>query len=626
MKGKISRLLAISFLSIVIQITAQGKENLSGKYNLGEIIVTATKTEQYQADVGSSSTVLTSEAIEKSGKTNVLDILRGVAGVSIIQSGGYGGTTEVFLRGAKSGHTLVLIDGVEVNDPMKSDRSFDFAYLTTDNIARIEIIRGPQSTLYGSDAMAGVINIITKKGEGKQQWSSSFEGGSHNTFKESLGLSGAGEKLNYSFSLSRIDSGGISKAVDGQEKDGYDNITFSHRLGCAVFDDANLDFSLRFTDAKYDFDDGAYQDDPNAVGWWRNIMGKAELNQALSSMWDHKLYLSFSKTRRKFKDEADAVDPADRTHNWFKGDLAKLEWQHNIYPLDGVTSTCGWEYEEERGFGAGRATSDRFDRRTLTNKSYYFQNQFNRIDNLSIICGLRGDYHQLFHNETTYKISSAYLISPTATRFKATWGTGFKTPSFYQLYSVPYGDKNLNPEKSRGIDLGFEQHFYEDKILLDLTYFYNSFKSMIEYDFETSSYKNIDNAQTKGFELTGSFKPISAFTINSNYTYTETKDNESGLKLRRRPKNQMSAGINWAFLEKGSINLTTCYIGHRWDNSANTLKIKPYAKVDIYASYDLTRAFQIFCSIDNLFDKRYQQVRGYANAGRTFYAGGKITY
>ncbi|MBU1121822.1 MAG: TonB-dependent receptor [Candidatus Omnitrophica bacterium] len=625
MKKKILILLTISFLLNVNQTKAQDKKETSGNYNLGEIIVTATKTEQYQANVGSSSTVITAEAIEQSGKTNVLDILRDTAGVSIIQSGGYGGATEVFLRGAKSGHTLVLIDGVEVNDPMKSDRSFDFAHLTTDNIARIEIIRGPQSTLYGSDAMAGVINIITKKGEGPLQWQASFEGGSHNTFKESLGFSGAGEKLDYAFSMAHFDSDGISKAVDGAEKDGYDNITFSNRLGYDITETANLDFSLRFTNAKYDYDDGAYQDDPNKTGWWRHFMSKTEFKQAINTIWNHKLSLSYSKTRRELKNEADVIDPTDDTHNWFRGNLTKIEWQNNIYPTNWMTSTCGFEYEEERGYGDGRVASkpSRFDRKAITTKGYYIQNQFNLLDNLSIIGGLRGDYHELFGSETTYKISTSYIVSKTSTRLKANWGTGFKSPSIYQLYSSNYGNINLAPEENMSFDFGLGQYFYNDKISVDLNYFYSDFKNMIEWN---TRYKNIDNAQIKGVEMESSFKISPQLSLSGNYTYTQTKDNESAMKIRRRPKNQMSLGLNWTFLEKGNINLTTSYIGHSWDDTANTVKIKPYAKIDLYTSYNLTDTFQIFGKIDNLFNKTYQQVRGYANSGISFYAGGKIKF
>jgi len=193
MGKKILILIGTMVLLITNYLWAEERKETSIKYDLGEIIVTATKTEGYQAEVGSSTTVITAKDLEKTGKRTVGEILRNVPGVSVVQNSAFGGLTSVYLRGSKPGHTLVLIDGVEVNDPMATDRSFDFAHLTTDNIKRIEIVRGPQSTLYGSDAIGGVINIITKKGKGKPKFSASSEAGSHKTFKEFIGLTGEAE-------------------------------------------------------------------------------------------------------------------------------------------------------------------------------------------------------------------------------------------------------------------------------------------------------------------------------------------------------------------------------------------------------------------------------------------------
>ncbi len=607
---------------------AQGGEKTRKKYDIGEVIVTATKTETYQSEVGSSVTVITADDIKNKGATTVLAILRDVPGLSVMQSGPFGGITSLYLRGSKSGHTLVLIDGIEVNDPMKADRSFDygFGHLTTDNIERIEVVRGPQSTLYGSDAIGGVINIITKKGEGKPKWEALFEGGSYGTFKETLGFSGSEGKLNFSLSLLRLDSDGVSKAADTSEEDGYENITLSNRLGYKIYEDANLDFALRFTDAKYEYDDTAYQDDPNKVGWWRNIAGKIAFDQAINSTWEHKFSFSYSQSKRKYKDEPDSVDPADNTHNWFKGDMKKFEWQHNISPIDWSTLTCGVEYEEERGFGDGRASWNRFDRKIIDSKGCYFQNQFKLKEHLFITPGLRVDNHQYFDTETTYRISTSYLIPMTGTRFKVNWGTGFKAPSLYQLYHPSYGDTTLNPDKSKSYDCGFGQGFWNDKISFTSTYFYNDFKNMIAWDSSTSQYKNIDNAETKGLELECSFKPMEILTIGANYTYTKAEDKDTGKKLERRPENQVGFNINWAYIEKGNLNLGASYVGHRWNNATNTRKTKHYTEASLSTSYNLTSNIRIFGRIENLFDREYQEVRGYATPGRSFYVGAKVTF
>ena len=631
MEGKkrmrIKILILISMLTLIVTdpVLANEKKEANIKYNLGEVIVSATKTEEYQAETGSSTTVITADDLKKKNKGTVLEVLRDVPGVAVMQYGGLGGGTSIYLRGSKPGHTLVMIDGVELNDPMATDRSFDFAHLLTGNIEQIEIVRGAQSTLYGSDAIGGVINVITKKGEGKQKWDASFEGGSHNTFKETLGLSGSSDKLSYSMSVLRLDTDGVSKASGGVEDDGYENTTFSARVGYAVFENANLDFVLRHIDAKYDYDDGANQDDPNKKGWWKSTLGKIAIDQSINLIWEHKLSFSYAETERKYKDDPDSVDPADNTHNWFKGDTKKIEWQHNVYPVDWSKTTAGFEYEEERGFADGKASWNRFDRKTMDNKGYYIQNQFKLWESLFITPGLRVDVNQFFGNETTHKISAAYLVQKTATRLKANLGTGFKAPSLYQLYSN-YGDPGLTPDKSESYDFGFEQSFFKDKATFGLTYFFNKFDNMVEFDMDSYTYQNIDNAETKGLELEYSFKPIGAVTIGANYTYTKAKDNDTGKDLTKRPKNQAGFNVNWAFLDKGNLNLSAGYVGNRWNDSANTSKIKAYTTVDFNSSYDVMENFKILARIENLFDKNFQQIQGYASPGRSFYGGVKVTF
>jgi len=625
MKRKILILMGVLFLATAIDGLAAEEEVSDGKYNLGEVIVTATKTKGYQVEIGSSTTVITADDLKKKDKRTVLEVLRDVPGVSVMQYGSFGGGTSIYLRGSKPGHTLVMLDGIELNDPMGTDRSFDLAHLLIDNIKRIEIVRGAQSTLYGSDAMGGVINVITKKGEGKPKWEVSFEGGSHNTFKETLGLSGSLDKLSYSLSLLRLDTDGVSKAAGGEEDDGYENTTFSTRLAYALFEDANLDFVFRRIDAKYDYDDGSNQDDPNKVGWWDSIMGKISFDHAINPFWDHKLSFSYSETERKYRDDPDPVDPTDNNHNWYNGDNKKFEWQHNFYPVDWSKTTAGFEYEEERGFADGRASWNRFDRKTMDNKGYYLQNQFKLLETLFITPGLRVDDNEFFGRETTYKISGSYLIPKIGTRFKANWGTGFKAPSLYQLYSS-YGDPNLNPDEGKSYDFGFEQNLFNDRVTFGLTYFHNKFENMVDFDMVSYTYQNVDNAKMKGLELECSFKPIETLTIGANYTYTKTEDEDTGKELARRPKSQAGFNINWAFIEKANLNLSASYVGSRWNNSANTEKVKAYTKVDLYTSYDLTENFQIFGRIENLFDKASQQIHGYAAPGRSFYAGVKATF
>lgn len=598
------------------QQTAVNEWPADTRYDLGNVIVSATKTETYQAEIGSSTTVITSEDIKKKGKREVLSVLRDVPGLAVSQNGTNGGTTSVFLRGAGSGHTLVMIDGVEVNDPIASGRSFDFTNLLTDNIERIEIVRGPQSTLYGSDAMAGVINIITKKGTGKPQVEASFEGGSHNTFMEYVGFSGtANDKFNYSLSATRLDSGGLSKSYKGAEKDPYHNSSFSTKLGYKILDNTELSLSAIYTNARTGLDGGGNTDVENYTAWSKDLSSRFAVDQSLFSWWAHTLSFSYHDMRRKNKQENTSAD-------WYKGNNKKFEWQNNISPVNWNTFTAGFEFEDETGSSyseSGWGVSKQ-DRKSVDNYGYYFQDQLKLWDRFFITPGLRVDDHERLGTETTYKISSAYLISETGTRLKGNWGTGFKAPTLYQLYSE-YGDLNLKPEENNGYDFGFEQNFFKDKLFFDVTYFHNSFKNLIAYDFSSNKFMNVDRAVTRGFEVGVKVKPLDNLAFGTNYTYTDTEDKNTGLALVRRPKNRVNFDVNWGFLPGANLDFGMNYVGSRRDSDYNTVKDKAYAVFRVAASYDITENLQIFGRVENLFDNDYQEVYGYETFGRSFYGG-----
>ncbi len=606
------------------------ESNVKPAYNLGEIIVTATKAEAYQAEVGNSTTVITAEEIKKRGKPAVGELLRTAPGVSVARSGGPGSFTVLRLRGGEPGYTMVMIDGVEVKYPMEhSGGFFDFAYLTADNIERIEIIRGPQNTLYGSSAMDGVINIITKKGEGKPKFNISLEGGSYNTFRELIGLSGGVEKIDYSFSASRIDSDGISSAAGGAENDGCEINNISGRLGFKAFDDSELSLILRYTDAQSDIDDGANDDDPNYTVEKKMFSSQIQLDQPLTGRWEHKISFSFLDTERNYKDSSDSVDTIEDEDSRYKGDIKKVDWQHNFFPSDSDTITCGFDYKEERGSSKHRSGEliSNLARKSVENKGCYLQNQLKLKERLFATIGTRVDDHRLFGTENTYKVSSAYLIPETGTRLKVNWGTGFRSPSIYQLYSS-YGDPDLNPEESKSYDFGFEQNLLGNKASLGITYFHNDFKNLIDYSFAASKYENIGKTKTEGIETEADFKPIKDFTISANYTHLDSEDKNTGLELLRRARNQAGLNLNWQFLEKGNFDLGITYVGKRKDYTPYPVRgtNKAYTKVDISASYEFAGGFRLFGRIDNLLDKKYQEVYGYAAPGASFYAGVKICF
>jgi vitamin B12 transporter len=609
---------------------------------LEPVVVTATKLNTPTREVASSITVITAEEIEEKQQNTVLEALREVPAVDVVQSGGPGQQTSVFIRGANSEHTLVLIDGIEINDPSSPNRAFDFANLTTDNIERIEIVRGPESTLYGSDALGGVINIITKRGKGKPRLTVSAEGGAYNTSQEKIGLSGGNNLVNYSLFASYLNTDGFSSAgqeYGNDERDGSENFTASARIGLTPTDNFDFDFILRFTDTETDLDafNGPGGDDPNYKSDNQVLAFRTEARLLLfNELWEQKLALSLTDYDRDTRDDKDALHPTDAVRSSFKGNLYKIDWQNNLYLHKTNTLTFGIEYEEEESdvkdfqdhVWLVAPTTKEFDKKADTT-GYYLQDHIKLWDSFFTTLGIRHDDHQEFGSRTTYRIASTYVFKQTGTKMRATWGTGFKAPSLAQLYDPSAGNLNLNPEKSKGWDVGIEQPFGDDKASFSLAYFENDFEDLIITDYSTwpATYKNTNKAKTKGVEMTFTCHPLQDLLLNLTYTYTDTEDEVTGAELLRRPRNKFSANVNYNFLDRGNVNLNILYVGKREDWIGSAIdELADYTVVNLAASYKLTDTFRLFGQVDNLFDEDYEEVWGYGTTGIAGYVGASLTF
>ncbi|MEA3297227.1 MAG: TonB-dependent receptor [candidate division Zixibacteria bacterium] len=621
---------------------SDSKEKKAKEEKTEEVVVTATRIETASSEVGSSITVITNQQIEQRQNTTVLEVLRTVPALDVVRSGGPGGQTSVFIRGAKSEHTLVLIDSVEMNDPITPGRSYDFANLTTDNIERIEIIRGPQSTLYGSDAIGGVINIITKKGKGKPRGFVSAEGGSFNTFTEKAGVSGGNQWANYSLGIYHWDTDGISAAneKDGNhEKDGYENTSISTRLGVTPTENLDADFILRYINAKADIDNsgGVGGDDPNNKADLEQLFFRTQVRLFLfNDLWEQKLGFSLTDLDRDYRNDTDADHPSDLDRSSYDGKILKFDWQHNLYLHETNTLILGIENEEEKGKSKyysesawGPYTSS-FKEKTARTTGYYLQDQVKLWDSWFTTLGVRMDDHSKFGSETTYRIASAYLVQQTGTKFKGTYGTGFKAPSLYQLYSQ-YGNQNLDPEESTGWDIGAEQSLFDKKLILGVTYFSNEFDELIEFESGTSKYINVAEAEAKGVEVFASVRPIGDLIFRASYTYTDTEDKETGKDLLRRAQNKFGLDVNYQFMDKGNVNLSLVYVGKRDDNDYSTwpatrVELDDYVLANLAASYDITRNIQVFGRVENFLDEDYEEVKGFGTPELSAFAGCKLLF
>lgn len=611
-----------------------------------EVVVTASRIETPSKEIASSVTVISREDLERMKKITVVEILQEVLGVSVIQNGPKGGAASVLLRGANSEHTLVMIDGVELNDPITPSRSYDLAHLSTESIERIEILRGPQSTLYGSDAMGGIINIITRKGEGKPRFHLSTQGGSYGTFTGSAGISGGTDKTHYSFGVSHLQTQGFSAATapneGNEEKDGYRNLTLTGRFGYRPAHNIDFDFTVRTVNTKIDIDNfaGAYGDDPNNIQDYDALFLKGQIRTLfLRNRWEQKLNLSYIDYDRRYENPTDDIHPFDSDKSQYKSKLWKLDWQNNIFLHETNTLTFGVEYQYEQGESEyhsesmGGPFSSVFPLQKARATGIYLQEQLRMAGQFFVTLGIRRDYHNQTGSSTTYRIAHAYLIRETGTKLKATYGTGFKSPSLYQLYAPatlwgPIGNKNLKPEETTGWDAGIEQNLFQNKLILSATYFSNSFKNLIDYD-SALGFINIGKAFSRGAEYSIQVRPTANLSLEGSYTSMEAKDEDEDTYLLRRPKDKLRTNLSYSFWKKGSVSVSMIYVGEKDDMDfsywpAVRVTLPGYTLLNASASINITENIQLFCRLENILNKEYEVIKGYGTAGFSTYFGVKL--
>ncbi len=635
--------LVSAFLPFALFAGQEDTEKTDLQHN---IVVTASRIATPAKEIATSVTVITKQELEQTKKTTVIEALQQVLGLSILQSGPMGGSASVMLRGANSEHTLVMIDGVEINDPITPARTYDFSHLTVEGIERIEILRGPQSPLYGSDAMAGVINIITQKGQGKPRLHLSSRGGSYGTLSGSAGLTGSLEKLNYSFWASTLTSQGFSAAsssLEGNtEADSYKNFSLSARTGYKVSDNFDLDISARFIDTKSDIDNygSAFGDDPNNTQTYDSLHLKGQVRGLfLKNRWEQKLSISHVHSKRETDNPTDEQHPLDSDRSRYKSSLIKLDWQNNVFLHKSNTLTFGAEYQREQGESSYHSESvwgpsaSYFPLIKADNAGIYIQDQTRLAGVFFLTAGIRLDSHSRSGSSTTYRLAPAFFIQKTNTKLKATYGTGFKSPSLYQLYAPanvwgPIGNVNLKPEQTTSWDLGIEQNLWDGKLHLGGTYFSSRFENLIDYDY-TQGYINIAKASSKGVEFFLDFAPDENLVFSASYSHTAAKDLRTEKALLRRPKDKVTADVNLRFLNKGFLVISISYIGVRDDQEwidwiSKRVQMAPFTLINGALSWDILPNIQLFLRMDNILNQQYELIKGYGTAGFSVYGGFKI--
>ncbi len=621
---------------------------------LNPIIVTATRLETPLDQVPASLSVVESEDIERAQVTDTLEVLRDVPGFTIVQTGSRGGTTSLFARGGNSNFNQVLIDGVKVN---QAGGGFDFSDLTTDGIDRIEIVRGPQSALYGSDAITSVVQLFTRRGDGPLAARFGFAGGTFETFEEKASISGGTERHGYSIDVGRIDTDGI---LDFNNS--YGNTTVASRFDWSPIETLDLTTTVRFNDSRFEFPTQSAGDrfpplDPNQFQERERLIVGPRTVWNPYPWWRHALQLGLYRENRSFDDPFDPGADfgsfvSDTTEERLSADYNSTFF---LPSLAGITPkiTLGG-YAEDESFEQdslflfqGSGTPNRIDESRDT-QAFYTQLILDWRERVTLVAGFRLDESSTFGTEVNPRVGMAYRLPAIETKLRASYGTGIKAPSFFENFvSSPFavGNPDLDPERSESWEVGFDQPlpFDDYPVELSATYFSADFEDLIGFVFgSTPSFLNIQRARSRGVEVGMRITTPIGIGFRGSYTYLDTTVLDPGASggtlfvegepLLRRPEHSGAFTIDYS-VERWTAGFNLTIKGSSIDRDFNAdpggarVRLDGYTKADIAVAYSLfenqlgMQSFSITAKGQNVFDEDYEEAFGFSTAGASFLIG-----
>lgn len=619
----------------------QARTEAEAGINPNRIMVTGSAAPVEREKVGNTLTVIEGETIETRHTAYLQDALREVPGVSVNQGGSFGGQTQVRIRGAEGNHVLVLVDGIEV--AATGSGEFDFSSLLAGNIDRVEVLRGPQSGLYGSNALAGVINVITKGGDAP-----TFDGAAeYGAFDSIFGRAGVTVGNRDTFiSANGVyrETDGISSAAIGSEADGDRNFTGHLRGGVRLSEAVRLDGSLRFVDKDtqtdgFDFSGGPLQGlavDDDSYSNTQDWSGGAALTLVPVARWE----TVFSAT---FSDDESVGGSGGADTFGSKGDRLKLA-ARSTYSfdtpsfVDATHSLTAFVEHEEEGFrNTFPFDPSQVARQERDMLGFGAEYRLDLLDSVFLRGAVRHDDNEAFEDVTTFSVTGSWVIRSSGTRVHASYGTGVTNPTFFEQFGfVPgtfVGNPNLVPERAEGFDIGVEQRFLGNRALVDLTYFNSTLEDEI-IDAFPSVANDFGESDREGVEVSARVN-LGMFDVGGSYTYLDASDPDGTAEVRR-PKHQASFDVSGRFgLEaRGGVSAGVIHNGRMLDNDFRNFftngfvpeknPLGSYTVVRLSASYRITDSLEVFGRLENALDEDYQETVSYAKPGRAAYGGVRI--
>ncbi len=587
-----------------------------------QVVVSATRFDIPLDQSPASVSVISSEDIVQKQIQRVTDALREVPGVSVVQTGTAGQLTSVFMRGLPSEDMQVLLDGIPINQGLSG--AMNFADFTTDDIDRIEVVRGPQSTLYGPRALAGVIQIFTKQGTGAPEVMVAGEGGSYDTFREWGESDGKIDGFDYSIAASRLDTENARPNNNYRNTGGIANVGWSP--------DETLRIGSLFTYSVSDTGNPNTIFDPRPIDHFlteRWLIGP-HIDWTATDWWQHKLIFDYDHERQINNPNEDGfVGP---TRALFE--RTQVDYQNDLRPTSWLTLTSGFFYSrvnagQERPFVLFGPT---FISDYTQEIAGFAQATLTPAENLIFVAGGRFDHFNQFGGVWTYRFAGSYKIDKTDTTLHSSVATGFSPPSSQD--KIFGNNPNLEPEKDFGWDIGIEQRLWERRVTLGLTYFHNDLSNVIGFNglFQTL---NLGAAETQGLEAELRAQPIADLVFAASYTYLDAYKTSSadisqpqGARLPRRPRNEVYVSASYLWWKRFRTTLEAKFVNAREELNFGgpNFDIEDYSFVNIAVEYEVNPHLSIFGRIDNLTNEHYSEVFGFPALGRAAYGGVKVRF
>ncbi len=587
------------------------------------ITVTATRLETPEDRSPSAISVISDSDIELHQYRFASDALQSVPGVNVVQTGVPGQLTSVFIRGTRSDQTQVLLDGIPFNQGLSG--AFNFADFTNDNISRIEVIRGPQSALYGSQASGGVINLITRRGEGQPTGSTYFEAGSYDSFREAGGASGQFGPIDFSFGISRYDT------ENSRQNNGYRSLSLLGDIGFSPVKALRIGLVYYYNYADVGLPNTIFNPQPYDNFRTERVLLAPTLEFTPTDWWRNKVYFAYDQERQI--NNPNRLDPfTGPTRGMFR--RFQFEYQTDITPVTWLTLTAGTYYNHTDVYQERPETllGNPLIRDKTENVAGFGQLKLTPLKDLDLYGGIRYDHFSSFAGRFTYRLAANYLVPCTGTILRSSYGTGFTPPSSQD--KIFGGNPHLFADRDKGFDIGFEQPLANDRLRIGANFFYSTSSNTVGFNNNFQAF-NLGKDRIQGVELFAVVHPLPNLTLAASYTYLDAITTSgadisqpAGSRLPRRPRNQFYGSISYEWCHRLDTTLELVTVNARQDENfgAPNVNLEDYTVLRFACEFRVTDYFSLTGRIENLTDEKYAEVFGFPALGRTFYGGLRLHF